>query len=435
MSCGTLRKSGSESFRDAERMRSEQSETDARVTAVARASYSKLLAILSSRNGDIAGAEDALSAAFESALKTWAERGIPNSPEAWLLTAARNRQKDHYKSAREKTRVSVDDEQKTNVSESIFGGLSDEDISEFGDKRLELLFVCAHPAIDASIRTPLMLQTVLGMRAEEIAAAYLMPTSALAQRLVRAKRKIKAARIPFVVPEASAMKERLPSVLDAIYGVHSISWLSQDDQPLANEGLYLAELLCTLMPGEPEALGLFALLAFLKSRQRARVVEGCFVPLEKHDTSLWDSEWMEHGNRALHLALKKKVPGRYQLEAAIQAAHSERGQTDVDWKAVLALYEGLLKIAPSAGAMVGRAMAMSHVSGAEAGLKVLASVPKAHRVRFQSYEVARAHLQHRAGLKECTATMKRAISLTTDARLIVYLRSVLEGWESGLVSE
>jgi predicted RNA polymerase sigma factor len=330
----------------------------------ARQSYGRLLALLASRSGDLAGSEDALAEAFAQAVETWPrpDKGVPSNPEAWLMAVAKNRQLDVWRSAAHQTSVPLIEEEIEDVL------VTDVDHDAIPDERLKLLFVCAHPAIDSALRAPLMLQTVLGIEADAIGAAFLVPTATMAQRLVRVKRKIKDAGIPFETPSQSDMPARLESVLEAIYGAYSIGW--QDwlgmvepmvdhsvehrvdhkveqsdggpDDSLAEESRYLANLLAQLLPDEPEVLGLASYVALASSRRNARFdAQGNFVPLDKQDTALWNSERIAFGEELLQTASRLGKFGRFQLEAAIESVHIHRRKSGTtDWASLTLLYEG-----------------------------------------------------------------------------------------------
>lgn len=410
-------------------------QTDVRVTTeqIARTSYGKLVAILASKSSDIAGAEDALADAFAAALYHWPEAGVPDNPEAWLIRTAQNRQKDKHKAAHHKTSAGSLDDENFDMKAST-NELFELEQTEIPDKRLQLLFACAHPAIDPSIHTPLMLQTVLGLEAGQIASAYLMPSATLAQRLVRAKRKIKSAKIPFALPQTNDIPSRLNAVLEAVYGAFSVDWSTTPTaditEDLSAEAMYLASVIVDLMPDEPEALGLAALLAYSIARRQARTNEsGDFVPLEQQDMKKWNLQMMHQGHNLLARAAKHNQPGRFQLEAAIQSVHAERLPTGtVDWQSIAQLYEGLMSIAPTSGAMVARAAAVGNAFGAEAGLKALAQIDETEMRAFQPYWATKAHLMEVLGEDdEAVLAYEKAIGLCTD--------NSVRAWLSGKVQK
>ncbi len=278
----------------------------ARAEELARAAYGRLLAILAARDGDIESAEDCLAEAFAQALRSWPETGVPSNPAAWLLTVARNRQHDIRRSAAHRLSDPLDDVARGVASGGALSTMQELDPDAIPDRRLALLFVCAHPAIDPAVRTPLMLQVVLGFDAAQIARAFVVPTATMAQRLVRAKRRIHDARIPFVVPERGQMVERIAPVLEAIYGAYAIDFpLVAGTEPrdsLAAESHYLAATLAELLPDEPEALGLAALISLSLARHPARGTGDELVPLDEQDPTLWDAELIALGERYLHRA-------------------------------------------------------------------------------------------------------------------------------------
>jgi len=384
--------------------------------AVARRSYGKLVAFLAARSGDVAGAEDALSDAFAAALRHWPASGVPANPEAWLMVAARRRAID---AAQRRRRL---------VEATGHVGLLAEELAvrpneAIPDERLRLMFACAHPSLDAAIRAPLMLQTVLGFDAATIASAFLVAPATMGQRLVRAKIKIREAGIPFRVPETAELGERLDAVLSTIYTIYAEGWadpLSTDARRrnLAEEGIWLGRLVVSLLPGEPEALGLLALMLHAEARRGARRdAEGDYVPLTAQEPGLWDTRLIDEAEALLLQASRLGAIGRYQLEAAVQSAHVVRRRTGrADWPAIERLYDALLALTGSPVVAINRAVAIAENSGPEAGLAALETLAEdARLVDYQPYWAARAGLLARAGnVDGAEEAYQRAIGLEPD---------------------
>lgn len=403
------------------------------IEAVARNSYGRLVAYLAARSGDVSGAEDALSEAFGAALQRWPANGVPEKPEAWLLHAARNRLIDAARHAqvRKKTEPLLQLASEAEEVATMY--------PTFPDERLSLLFVCAHPAIDLAARTPLMLQTVLGLDAARIASAFLVSPAAMEQRLVRAKTKIREARIPFRVPDPSEWPERASFVFDAIYSAYNAGWESVIDDgstqhALAREALAIGRTLVELMPREPEAHGLLALMLHCEARRPARRSlneggaerrdpAGEFVPLDQQDTALWSRPMIDEAEAHLHRASGFHRIGRYQIEAAIQSMHAHRAVSGVtDWKEIALLYEGLVRLAPTIGAQVGRAVALAESGEVAAGLAALEAISAERTANYQPWWAARAHLLRQLGrVGNAREAFERAASLTDDEALRAYL--------------
>ena len=388
----------------------------------ARDSYGRLLALLAASTSDLAAAEDALGDAFERALLTWPSQGVPGNPGGWLLTVARNRLRDQWKSARVQRTVPLD------AGWDVLAHVDDVDVDSIPDRRLELMLVCAHPAIERAVRTPLMLNTVLGFTAGQVGRAFSVPPSTMATRLVRAKQRIKTAGVPFRIPDRADLPARMTSVLEAVYGVYVIDWATGPQaRQLPSEALHLAEVLTTLVPDDPEARGLAALIELSAARAPARAdAGGRFVPLAEQDPWLWDPHLISRAHEHLRAAHARGQLGRFQLEAAIHAVHCARGRDGAtDWPVLLTLHRILQAIAPSLGSGVALAAVTAEVDGPAAGLATLDALlaeagQRAHR--FQSARTTRAHLLDRLGRQEeAVAAYESAISLTHDIAERQYL--------------
>ncbi len=395
---------------------SQEGEVHGTVERVARESYGRLVAYLSVHTNDLGAAEDALSEALLAALTVWPRSGIPERPEAWLLTTARHSIIDAVRhqqvvSASEPTlQLLQENSMETNFS------------TEFPDERLKLLFVCAHPAIDANVHTPLMLQTVLGLDAARIAGAFLISPKTMGQRLVRAKTKIRDGGIQFEIPDQRDLPQRLDAVLEAIYAAFGIGWddlagVDQRGRDLAEEAIWLARVLLQLMPNEAEVGGLLALMLHCEARRPARRGrDGRYVPLSEQDPKLWSISLIEEAERHLAEASRFGRPGRFQLEAAIQSVHAERVRNGrIEWTAIVGFYEQLNHIAPTIGRQTGHAAALAEANRAEQGLAVLDAVDPGSVSAYQPYWAVRAHLLRLLGHgPEAQKAYDRAIGLAED---------------------
>jgi RNA polymerase sigma-70 factor, ECF subfamily len=394
--------------------------------AVARQSYGKLVAFLAARTRDVAAAEDALSEAFAAALADWPAHGIPKQPEAWLLAVARRKAVDAAR--RRRTRDAAAGDLRL-MAEEIESNLAS--VSEIPDERLSLMFACAHPAIEAGIRAPLILQTILGFEAATVASAFLVAPTTMGQRLVRAKHKIAQAGIPFRLPERADLPERLEAVLEAIYATFTEGWSDPAGtearrRNLAEEGIWLGRLVVSLLPGEPESLGLLALMLYAEARRAARRdAHGAYVPLGEQDTTQWNADMIAEAEELLQTASGKGVLGRYQLEAAIQSAHVVRRLTGrADWAAIEQLYDALSAVTGSPVVAINRAVAIAETRGPQAGLAALdALIDDPRLADHQPYWAARAGLLARTGaMEEADRAYELAIGLESDPAVRRFLQ-------------
>jgi predicted RNA polymerase sigma factor len=393
------------------------------IERVARESYGRLVAYLSSHTRDLASAEDAFGNALVAALTSWPRDGVPQNPEAWLLTAARHSLIDAIR--HQQVVLGSEPTLQLLKESSTEAALS----TEFPDERLKLLFVCAHPAIDPAMHTPLMLQTVLGLDAARIAQAFLIAPKTMGQRLFRAKTKIRSGGIPFEIPQERDLPERLDAVLEAIYAAFGIGWddmagADQRGRNLAEEAMWLARALSQLMPGEAEVLGLLALMLHCEARRPTRRgPDGRYIPLSEQDPKQWSLGLIEEAERHLSDASKQRRPGRFQLEAAIQSVHAERASSGrTDWAAIALFYERLMGISPALGTRAGYAAAVAELKGPEAGLAILESIDAGAGSNYQPYWAVRAHLLQRLGkTREASDAYDRAIGLTEDSAVRQFL--------------
>ena len=391
--------------------------------AAARRSYGKLVAFLAARNRDVASAEDALAEAFAAALEQWPRSGPPANPEAWLLTVARRKQIDS--SRRNKTVVSA-----WPHLQLLAGEGAEASDMPIPDQRLALMFVCAHPAIDPAVRTPLMLQTVLGFEAAAIAPAFLVSPATMSQRLVRAKAKIKQAGIAFRVPDREELPERLEAVLEAIYACFADGWADAAGSEAgrrghATEAIWLGELITELLPEEAEAKGLLALMLYADSRKAARRDDaGRYVALPEQDVKRWDRALIARAEALLREASGMQGTGRFQLLAAIQSAHAMRGLTGrTDWDAIVQIYDGLYALTGSPVVAINRAVAAAGARGPRAGLAALEAVAVDSAIaQYQPYWAAKARLLADDGqIIEADEAYGLAIGLEADPAVRAYL--------------
>jgi predicted RNA polymerase sigma factor len=408
-------------------MSSSKGDAQARGTAdaVVRRSYGKLVAFLAARTRHVAQAEDALSEAFASALADWPLHGCPSNPEAWLLTVARRKMIDV---ARRRRSGAIAAEQLRLLADGLEAAAAE---AEIPDHRLALMFACAHPALEAGIRAPLMLQVVLGLDAKMIASAFLMSPAAMGKRLVRAKDKIRQAGIPFGVPEREELPGRLDTVLDAIYAAFAEGWTDPGGtdvvrRDLTEEAMFLAGLVAELMPDEPEALGLNALMLHAEARRRARrKADGEYVPLAEQDPAQWDQQMIDRAEALLRRAGALGSIGRYQLEGALQSAHVHRCRTGrANWAEVVQLYDALFALAGSPVVAINRALAIAEMHSASSALAAMQEVEADMRLaEYQPYWAARAELLAKTGAHaEARRAYEVAIGLERDPAIRRFLR-------------
>jgi RNA polymerase sigma-70 factor (ECF subfamily) len=397
---------------------------DQAIAEVFRDEVGRICAALARTLDDFDLAEDLVQDAVLTALERWPRDGIPQRPGAWLLDVARNRGIDRIRRDtryREKLRLLVEDRRASDTNH------------QEADDRLRLIFTCCHPAIAREAQIALTLRAVLGMTTSEIARAFLVSESTMAQRIVRAKRKIVEARIPYSVPSVEEMPARLNEVLALLYLLYNEGYLSSGpehstNRDLAADAVWLSTLLNALMPREPEVMSLLALMQFHEARRRARFsTEGGLVLLADQDRGLWDRVAIDHATKLLETARRLGTPGEYWLQAAIAATHAEAPTFEqTDWPEILALYGALLRIVPSPVVRLNRAIALQHVAGAAAALEEIEKLAEVLD-RYSLYHAARAELLREFGrIEEAKHADDRALSLTDNPAERLLLRHRIE---------
>lgn len=389
-----------------------------------RAESGRVLARLARHLGDLSLAEDAVQEAYVAALRTWPARGVPTHPAAWILTTARHRALDHLRREARRGPMEAAAVREMPEPERPEPGRLGADDEPWADDQLRLLFTCCHPALAPEAQVALTLRLVCGLQTPEIARAFLQPVPTVAQRLVRAKAKVRVAGIPFRVPPAHLLPERVPVVLACVYLVFAEGYAATAGaalvrRELCDEGIRLARLVTTLMPDEPEARGLLALLLLQDSRRATRLsADGQLVLLEDQDRRRWDDDRIRDGVAELDRAVRRRRPGPYQLQAAIAAVHAEApSAAATDWSGIAALYAELARRAPSPVVELNRAVAVAMAEGPAAGLAVVDAVAGDPRLaRTHLLPATRADLLRRLGRREeAAAAYGDALALVATA--------------------
>ncbi len=402
------------------------------VERVARESYGRLVAIICRKTNDLAAAEDALASALLTALETWSQSGLPVDPEAWLIRVAQRKWLDETRHSQLRDRVLRE------VISPVLALLQEKSAMHSSedplqDDRLAMMFACAHPAIEPSMRTPLILQAVLGIDAGRIASAFLINPQTMSQRLVRVKNKLKVAKIPFELPPEHQWQDRLDDVLSAIYAAYGTAFDEtmsgqSGTRALAREAIWLAHVVQKTLPQSAEAAGLYALLLFCEARRNARRgIDGQYVPLLEQSPELWDGRMLDEAEAILSAAFQQQAPGRFQWEAAIQSAHCARRHLTkehgfVDWPAIAVLYEGLLSFAPSLGARVAQVGALLQANQIELAKERFALIPREACRTYQPWWVVSAELARRQGQNsQAHSDLMIAMGLTEDSAVKAFL--------------
>ena len=398
---------------------------------VFREEYGRIIATLIRQSGSFDLAEEALNEAFVAAAESWERDGPPRNPGAWLTTVAHHKLLDAIRRDRTRTDKQSEIEYEATRLQPFAEPALLEDTVEYPDDRLRLIFTCCHPSLSRDAQVALTLRTLGGLTTTEIAHAFLLPEATLAQRLVRAKQKIRLAHIPYEIPSLERLGDRLAAVQAVIYLIFNEGYAASAGESLVRndlsaEAIRLGRVLCELLPGEPENLGLLALMLLQDSRRKARVDDvGELVTLEWQDRSLWDREEIAEGVGLVERALALGRVGKYQLQAAIAALHCEaRTASETDWRQIVALYEELMRLSSSPVIALNHAAAAAMADGLEKGLKLIEEIGAAGKLdNYYLYHAARADLLRRLARRDAAhAAYLRAQSLTTNQVTQNYLR-------------
>jgi RNA polymerase sigma-70 factor (ECF subfamily) len=407
----------------------------AKLEQVFREEYGRIVATLIRHSGSFDLAEEALQDAFTSAALTWERDGTPDNPGAWLTTVAHRKLLDAVRRQKIRTDKQSEIEYETSRLHPFAEPALPQEAVEYPDDRLRLIFTCCHPSLNREAQVALTLRTLGGLTTTEIAHAFLLPEPTLAQRLVRAKQKIRLARIPYEVPSLEIIGQRLIAVQAVIYLIFNEGYAASAGQGLLRndlcaEAIRLGRVLCELLPDEPENMGLLALMLLQDSRREARVNEqGELVTLEEQDRSLWDLAEIEEGVRLVERALALGRVGNYQIQAAIAAVHCEASSADqTDWRQIVALYEELLRITSSPVVALNHAAAVAMYEGVETGLSLIELTGASGALNnYYLFHASRADLLRRLNrTDEATGAYTRALALTTNRVEQNYIRRRLK---------